>query len=214
MTKKTNKQKFQAMDRKQKIEYIWEYYRWHIVATLVAIFAVAEIFRIATLPKPDFKIHTVVAGQVALDPDQQEKDQATFYEMFGSDLQFIPVDWEAGGQATLSAEQLLNLKIQVRELDVMVLADARHKIFLQIDRFDPFVKLDEIPELAPLLEKYQDQLVKGNSRIDGKEHVFGIKVREVNGLPGTVLGEEFVISLVEPPKDMETAIKVIEYLLQ
>ncbi|MGL4738277.1 MAG: hypothetical protein ACRCW2_12580 [Cellulosilyticaceae bacterium] len=214
MQKKTNREKFKEMNGKQKIEYIWTYYRWHIVGVLAAIFIVGEIYRIATTPRPEYKIHTVISGKLANDPAKQEADIDMFYEKFGSDLYFMQTDWSAPGQATMSSEQLLNLKMQVREIDVLAISDVRHQIFMQIDRFDPFVKLDTIPELAPILEKYKDQLVTGKSRVDGKEYVYGIKVNTLNGLPSIALGEAMVVSLIDPPKDMEACIEVLEYLLK
>lgn len=214
MQKKTNREKFKEMDRKQKFEYIWTYYRWHMVGVLALVFIISEVYRIATLPQLDYKIHTVISGKLANDPAKQEADVDMFYEKFGSDLYFMQTDWSASGQSTLSSEQILNLKMQVREVDVLAISDVRHQIFMQIDRFDPFVKLDTIPELAPILEKYKDRLVTGKSRENGKEYVFGIKVNELNGLPSIMLGEEMVVSLINPPKDMEACIEVLEYLLQ
>ena len=34
---KTNKEKFKSMNSKQKLEYIWEYYRFTILGTIIGV---------------------------------------------------------------------------------------------------------------------------------------------------------------------------------
>ena len=51
---KTNKEKFKSMNSKQKLEYIWEYYRFTILGTIIGVLLVGNLVYTMLKPKPNF----------------------------------------------------------------------------------------------------------------------------------------------------------------
>lgn len=211
---KTNKEKFKSMNSKQKLEYIWEYYRFTILGTIIGVLLVGNLVYTMLKPKPNFDNHLIVTAMMTLDTDKEELDRAYFKENFNSDIYYIPADWSVTDQATIVNDQMMMLKIQVREADVFAMSQARFDRYMEIEGFDPFMPLEEVPEFKPILEAHKDHLLKAKGAEDGKEHVYGIKIEKSNAFQGATILEPLVISLINPPKNMEKALEVVNYLLQ
>lgn len=209
----SNKEKFKKMNTKQKFEYIWEYYRFMILGTIIGVFIVGQLVYLAVKPKPNFDTHLIVTAQMVLDTEKMEEEEAFFKEKFNADIYYLPANWSTVDSGMMANDQLLTLKMQVREADVFAMSEVRYDRFMEIDHFDPFLALDEVPEMAPLLEQYKDNLLKGTSVEDGKEHVYGIKVDKVNYLEAGEFVEPLVFSVMSVPKSVEKAVELIDFLI-
>lgn len=215
MDKKTNKEKFKELAGKKKMEYIWDYYRWHIVGVFVGIFAIWQIIVIINKPPmPVYSTDIVVAGKVSMEKDIFDQTVKRYNTEFDANINCMPVNWDGMDQSTLATEQLFALKMMVRELDVMIIGQGKYDKFQYVEDHDPVMALDLIPELKEVLKSNEDKLMKSISKEDGKEHVFGIKVGKLNQIEGLIVGEEMIISLMNPPKNIESAVAMIQYLLK
>ena len=65
-----------------------------------------------------------------------------------------------------------------------------------------------------VVKAHKDHLLTAKGAEDGKEHVYGIKIEKSNAFQGATILEPLVISLINPPKNMEKALEVVNYLLQ
>ena len=211
---KTNKEKFKSMNTKQKLEYIWDYYRFTILGTIIGVLLVGNLAYTMLKPKPNFDNHLIVTAMMTLDADKEALDRAYFEENFNSDIYYIPADWSVIDQSTIINDQMMLLKIQVREADVFAMSQSRFDRYMEIETFDPFMPLEEVPEFKPILEAHKDNLLIGKNSEDGKEHVYGIKIEKTNAFQGANILEPLVISLINPPKNMEKAVEVVNYILQ
>lgn len=209
----SNKEKFKKMNTKQKIEYIWEYYRFIILGTIIGVFIVGQLVYLAVKPKEIFDTHLIVTAQMALDASKMEEEEALFKEKFNADIYYLPANWSVVDSTTMTNDQILTLRMQVREADVFAMSEVRYERFMGTEGFDPFLALDEVPEMAPLLEQYKDNLLKGKSVEDGKEHVYGIKVDKVNNLEAGQFAEPLVISIMSVPNNVEKAVELIDFLI-
>lgn len=215
MNKKTNKEKFKELEGKKKIEYIWDYYRWHIVGVILGIFAIWQVIVIINRPPaPVYTTDMVVAGKISMEDEIIDQTLERYHTEFDANIQFMPVNWESMDQSTMATEQLLALKTMVREVDLMILGEAKFGNYQLVEGSDALMALDTIPELVETLKKYEDKLLKFTSKEDGKEHVFGIKVDKLDKIEGLIMGEELVICLINPPKNVEPAIDLVKYLLE
>lgn len=206
---------FKDLNTKKKIEHIWEYYKGHIIGTIIAVIIIISIITTVTRPKPPiYPVNMIVTGKMVVDEVAMEPSLQKLRETMGADLYFMPCDWSTISQSTMVNDQTLMVKFQVGEGDVVAAAEDRHEKFLNIQDFDAFAMLDEMPEFDALLEQYKDQLVTGISKEDGKEHVFGIRISELNGVEGVRLAEDVILSIITQPKDRDAAIKLVTYMLQ
>ncbi|MDA3732233.1 hypothetical protein PBV87_12130 [Niameybacter massiliensis] len=211
--RKSNREKFKEMNTKQKVGYIWEYYRYAILGTIIGIFLVSQIVTTMLKPKDNFDAHVVVTSKMVIDSAKMEEEEQFFKENFNTDLYYLPADWSQMDSQMVLNDQLMMLKIQVREVDIFAMSEDRYSKYMEIEGFDPFLALDEVPEMAPLLEQYKDSLLTATSLEDGKEHVYGIKVDKLEHLEGGITAEPLVISLISVPKNINKAVEIIDYLI-
>lgn len=211
--RKSNREKFKEMNTKQKVGYIWEYYRYAILGTIIGIFLVSQIVTTMLKPKDNFDAHVVVTSKMVIDSAKMEEEEQFFKENFNTDLYYLPADWSQMDSQMVLNDQLMMLKIQVREVDIFAMSEDRYSKYMEIEGFDPFLALDEVPEMAPLLEQYKDSLLTATSLEDGKEHVYGIKVDKLEHLEGGITSEPLVISLISVPKNIDKAVEIIDYLI-
>lgn len=209
----SNKEKFKKMNTRQKIEYIWEYYRFIILGTIIGIFVVSQLIYLAVKPKPNFDTHLIVTAQMILDTEKVEEEEALFAEKFNADIYYLPANWSVVDSNTMVNDQILTLKMQTKEADVFAMSQDRYERFVGVTQFDPFLALDEVPEMAPLLEQYKDQLLVGTSVEDNKEHVYGIKVDKVETLNGAQVIEPLVLSIMCVPNNIEKAVELMDFLI-
>lgn len=210
----TNKEKFKNMKGKEKITYIWEYYRWHIIGTLVGAFIVWTLGSAILRPRPPvYPVDVAVAGLLGIEQEAENSLVDTFNTELNAGLHIMPTDWSRPSQSSIATDQKMMLMIQVRELDLFVMSEQKYSTYTQIEDFDALTALDQFKELAPILDKYKDSLLTAKSKETGEEHVYGIKVKELSKLKGMEFGEPFVISLINPSKDTNAGIKIIQYLL-
>lgn len=205
---------YKDLTKKQKVEHIWEYYRWHIIGTIVGTILVVSLLTTMFGPRPPANaVDLVVSGRMALDSDTLDAFNESFYEGFEAGVTTIACDWSATDMVSATNEQLLALKFQVQECDILAISPIRHEGYMNIEDFEALAPLDEIPELSDILVKYADSLItKVNT--EGEEHVYGVQVPMLNHIEGIVLGEEVVVSLLSYTKDQEKAIQVMKYILE
>ena len=124
--RKSNREKFKEMNTKQKVGYIWEYYRYAILGTIIGIFLVSQIVTTMLKPKDNFDAHVVVTSKMVIDSAKMEEEEQFFKENFNTDLYYLPADWSQMDSQMVLNDQLMMLKIQVREVDIF--ADVRRPL--------------------------------------------------------------------------------------
>ncbi len=213
--------RFEEMNKKQKINHIWEYYRYHILAVIIGTVVIGSLAKTILFPEPPNAVDVMFAGQMYIDINANEiKEQMK--EEFGAGIDFSNVNWEEDAEIASIMFQKIPLMITTDELDVMAIATAQYENFATIYGEDMFMPLEDIPELSDVLEKYQDSLYicdktvddEGNL-IDAEPHVYGIKTDTFSSeLSCIVSSEEMIIGLNREPKDLDKAVSMLKYILE
>ena len=212
--------RFKEMDKKQKVKHIWEYYRYHILATIIAVAVIGALGKSILFPPPADEVDIMLAGQMYLDTNSTEVAEQ-FKEEFQTGLDFNNMSWDNDPQIASVMFQKIPLLITTNELDIMAIADTTFEKFTQIYGKDMFMPLEEVPELKDLLEKYKDQLFTCDKAIgekgelvDAQSHVYGIKVKQFSHLPCIINSEEMIVGLNPKAKDFEKSISMLKYILE
>ena len=212
--------RFKEMDKKQKVKHIWEYYRYHILATIIAVAVIGSLGKSILFPPPADEVDIMLAGQMYLDTNSTEVAEQ-FKEEFQTGLDFNNMSWDNDPQIASVMFQKIPLLITTNELDIMAIADTTFEKFTQIYGKDMFMPLEEVPELKDLLEKYKDQLFTCDKAIgdngelvDAASHVYGIKVKQFSHLPCIIDSEEMIVGLNPKAKDFEKSVNMLKYILE
>lgn len=210
-----NKITFKSLNKKQKLEHIWEYYRFHILGTLIGVILLTSLVQtIVTGKRNQYDVNVVVSGKLSYDEKIVDQTKEEWLQKFNADLELLAMDWDVNNMSRAVNEQVLMLRMQARECDILALSPMRHEGFLTQLDYDLFLPLDTEPKLQQLLKNNEDKLIKSKSKEDGRTYVYGIEVDGVGNIPGVQVGESFIFSIISVPKNKDAAVELLMYLLQ
>ena len=177
---------FKDMDKKQKVKHIWEYYRYHILATIIAIGVVFSLGKTMLFPEPPNEVDIVMAGSMYIDSTQEEQVRENFKEEFKTGLDLNAIDWNGDIQFAAIMNQKIPMLFSAKELDIVA---------LQTETYERFAKTygKDMPT---------------------EEHVLGIKVNKFKNIPSIIESEEMVIGINPEAKDFEKTINMLKYILE
>lgn len=212
---------FKDMNLWEKIKHIWEYYRWHIVATILTVVVTVNLGITMLRPQEVDSVDVMIVGRTAYS-DGYEETVDMFKEQFDAGLEIVSVDWEQGGEMEMVMLQKIPLMMMTNELDVLALAPSRFELYIQQTGPDMFVQLDTIPQLEEVLEENKDRLLTSKYTfneegdiIEGDvEHVYGIYVDKFKNVPCIRASEQMVVGITGKPKDVQKAAEMLAYLIE
>ncbi len=210
--------KFQELTFKEKLEYIKEYYLWYIISIIIGVTVLGSLIITAFTPKEVFEVNALVAGGINYDHTEPEVD--TYYkENFNTDLNLSILDWENLGELENAMIKKIAVMIQTRDLDILAVPKSAFEMYAS--QAGVLTPLDEIPELAGLLEEYDDRLVTWDKKFtdeyvleDVEEQVYGIEVSNFPNIPCITLDDDFIITVTGVVDNMPSTAKTLEHLLE
>lgn len=210
---------FKEMNKKEKVKHIWEYYRWHILATVIAVVMIFSLGKTILFPEPPDEVDIVIAAQMYTNTDYNSVLQQ-FKEEFKTGLDLMNINWEDAESAFVMLQKI-PLMITTDEMDIFGTSSDAYEDFVKIYGEDMFTPLEDIPALSDLLEKYKDNLItcdyvndENGNKIATENHVYGIRVDKLSNIPCIDANEEIVIGLTSRVKDLDKAIVMLKYILE
>lgn len=212
---------FKEMDKKQKVMHIWEYYRYHILSGIIAIFVTISLAKTIFFPAPPNDVDIMLAGKIYLE-DTYTAVADEFKEKYKTGLDLTSVNWEEDPQIAGVMYQKIPLMLSTKEVDIVGISTSTYERFAEMYGEDMFMPMENIPELSSLLEKYEDHLYVSEKRVDEEgnkidaeqKHVLGIKVEKFNNIPCLGANEEMIVGLNTGAKDLEKTINMLKYILE
>lgn len=213
--------KFKALTKKQKIEHIWEYYRLHIIGSIVGIIFLTNILVTIFSPRPPAPAaQIVIVGKLVQDDEKIASLTSEMEHIIGDgedqriELSFLPVDWAEYSQLTMGMEQKLMVMLHTKEIDVFGLEKERFASYVESLEESMFEPLDDIPALAKILEQNKENLMKVKFEDQEQEKVYGIFVKDNIKLKKIGLGDDFLITIPIVSENKDNAVKVIQWLYE
>lgn len=215
--------KFQKLTNKEKIEHIWEYYRYYILGSIIGIYAIYSMAMSIFGPKPpEPLVNVVIMGLYREDRDQIDEFKKGMEELFIQDedeegkvgLNMFQVDWDAATPMDVAMEQKLVLMFQAREMDVMIIQESKFNSFLANVEEAMYEPLEGQPELMSLLDENPDKLVMKKLPGDSKEKIYGIHTKDNKKLQALGIGEGYIISIPIVSENKDNAFKIVKWLLE
>ena len=151
---------FKELTWKQKIEHIWEYYKWIIMGSIFGVCVLGYVFSVIFAPKKDVLMSAAlvnVESAEAAEPDTfirylEEKGYNTEEETINVNTGFI-IDLEYLDEATVTTYQKMTALMMVGDLDLMVGDEA---MFAHLAKNGCMKDLKEVlPEET--IAKYEEQ---------------------------------------------------------
>jgi hypothetical protein len=204
---KTNKEKFQEMNKKQKMEYIGEYYKWHILGVMVLIAVAVSLIKTMTAPpEPVHSLNIAVAGKFSADEQILADVQQAFINELDVKLDWQMIDWEYDVSMAVAIDTKLMAMASVGELQGYLISETKFNAYQNSGNLaNMFYPLDEIESLNDFFATYDEKKLITDLDENGIQHIYGIKADTVNGLENVVFGETFVYTLFANQENEEVA---------
>lgn len=181
MEKKTN---IRELNNKQKIQYIWDYYRWTILIVIALIFfLVSLIWHYATYKEPALDVIMVNSNMIYA---EEFPEFDNFYKLAGLD----PVDEPISVDASISfssPENPVSDYYNTQNLSLRVAVGGNDIIFAPATIYDYYAASGSFLDLSAVLskqelEKYADILVYTTDEETGDTYPCGVTLSEDNWL--------------------------------
>ncbi|MBX4269745.1 hypothetical protein [Clostridium estertheticum] len=205
-----------GMSKHKKAEYIWEYYKFHIIGALAAICIIISIIH-SQITKPNYVFNLTMISNIA-DTNKVTNLESLLTKVVVKDgstrkkaiVSSMPIDTSknANLQTTSQYMQKLTAEVSVGELDVIILDKTMFESFAKQDMF---LRLDNISELN--LDSLKGEKIHAIGS-DKKNDVYAIDAKDIVLLKN--LGFDLknkVIGIVGSTKQKYNSILVLKYLL-
>lgn len=207
------------MSRKEKIEYIWEYYKIHIIAATVAICVLVSFIH-GQMTKVDYVFDMTVVSSISETQKSQLEKQLTDYVVTGG---------EKRKQALVDVMPLSNPQSNTKSTDVAMDSQYRQKLLVNIaagsidiivldkDLCTSFAKQGMFLSLTNL-KGLDISSVKGNKiemiGEDSNKSVYAMDAENIKLLKDAGIDtHNKVISIIASSKQKEKAADVLKWLL-
>lgn len=134
---------FKELTFKQKVNHIWEYYRWYILSFIIGAAVISSLVISIFTPQEVHDVDIVLAGKMNYDETQPEVVKS-YKEMFNADLGLSIVDWDNMGEMGMAMLQKIPLLVKTDELDVLGLEPMMFESYTRQLGADMFVPLETI----------------------------------------------------------------------
>lgn len=221
MQKKTNKAKFQEMERKQKVEYIWEYYKLHIIFSVVGLIILGSLLNTWFInPPPKTAVHVVFMG-TGISSDGAEKLEEELNPLIvtkemGNKKVFVSTYYMTSGgtgdpQLDMATQTKFLANISANELDILVVDEGQFKDLATSQQ--TLMPLDQILP-ADMLVQLEDKLIRLKSAEDTEEQIYGIDVTDNEKVASVAVGEgKKVMGVLVNTVRREETLKTLKWFL-
>lgn len=211
---------FKKLSRQEKIQYIWDYYKIHIIVAIVVLyFAITTIAQKLSYREPLLNV-------LMLNYPNAEQDATAgfeeFFDAYGyekyegavicdTSLQFSTEEEKAeyGEMFDYQNYQVLYVTVGSEEQDVLF---GNDEAFMQITRMGVLADLSEVLS-EELLEKYAEQLIYTEADEETAGYPCAVKLTENQWLESNQLYEECYFGIFQNGSNPERAVEFAEFLL-
>jgi hypothetical protein len=136
-----------SMSRKEKIQYIWDYYKLHIISVIIVIAVIASFIH-GQLTKIDYVVNVTIIGN-AINESKKEEVEKKFTSLVvkeGERRKQALIDVIATDKSELSYEMMQKFVVRIAagEIDVVILDKGFFDSFVKQDMFIPLESISKI----------------------------------------------------------------------
>ena len=212
----TEKEKLKEMNFHDKLNYLWEYYRFHAAIAITVIALIMYIAFKFTHPdiKPEFYAAIINS---TVDNDTLEKYKSDFAQVLKLDSKRQSVELNTSfyvatdNEFAANSQEVLMTYMAAGEIDVII---APESIFKQYAYIGDFAKLsDELP--TDVYSSLTDNFFISDQEEDPEKNAYGIYLGSsdlFNNL--TYGGEPYILGIIINHRPEDETIEFIKYLFK
>jgi hypothetical protein len=210
----SEKEKLKNMTTKEKMNYLWEYYRLHALGGILAISVIIYvIYQIAT-PNINTQFYAaIIDSSLSTEAVEEFASEFSDYLELNPKLEDIQINdtFYLSGSGNYNIQQALTAYIAAREVDVIIAPESQ---FLNYAKNDYFTKLSEaLP--TDIYSSMTDRFFLSETTEISDKNAYGIYLNDSDLFKGvTYDGEPYVLGILANYPHEENTIEFINYLFK
>lgn len=200
-----------SMSRKEKIEYIWDYYKLHIISVIIVIAVIASFIH-GQLTRIDYVVNVTMIGNAVSESKKEELERkyTSLVIKEGEKRKQALIDVIATDKSELSYEMMQKFVVRIAagEIDAVILDKGFFDSFVKQDMFIPLENISEIN----LSDIKQSKIEASGS--DNNKAVYAISVEGNKELEDIGFDtKNKVLGIMASSKQKDNGIKVFKDIL-
>ncbi|MCT4598891.1 MAG: hypothetical protein N4A50_13565 [Vallitalea sp.] len=216
---KTNKEKYRELSKKQKKEYIWEYYKYHIVGIVSLLLIIGSLINTWFINPPAKAAVSITFMNKYINTDETDEIKNELVKLIITEEDhnkdvfinnYFLTDNIENADLDMASNTKFMANISAKELDVIILNKEK---FENLSAIGTFLELDKLM-LNDDLDKIKDKLVKQKNIDTSKYGYYGIDVTDNEKLKSIMGDGEKFMCIINNTTRLEESMKVINWFLQ
>lgn len=211
----TEKEKLKNMNFREKVAYLWEYYRVYAAVAAVVIALIAYFIYEMVTPDVRPQFYAAIMDS-AVDPEVLEQYESDFADYLHLDPKRESVElnatfFSANNEYALSTQQVLTTFMAAGEVDVIIAPESVFERFVKIGNFAKLY--DELP--TDVYSSLTDYFYISETSEDTEKNAYGIYLNGSDLFKDvTYNGEPYVLGIIPNYPHEENTVEFIKYLFK
>jgi len=204
---------FQGMSNRQKISYVWDYYKIHILSSLAILFLIISFTYSQLTAKETYFDITYIGASINIDELSQVNDYLNKIVLNGSSKKVINLDsiFADNSSDNLNGQfsQKFMVKIAAKEIDMAIVSK---KFFEDNYSSDMFLNLDSLEGFSSLPIENHEVIKRNDS--NGNLASYGISVRNLNLLSDVKFAsDDYIIVIISNSERIDRSLDMLRVFL-
>lgn len=216
--KLSEREKLRGMTFKEKIDYLWEYYKIHALITIVAVVSIAYIIYTIVTPKIEPQLYVAVVDN-PVEPTILEEFEAQFAEYLQIDPEkeevMINPQFYFHGDSEYAANmrQVLVTYVAAQDVDIIIAPKS------EFDSYSYYGYMYSLSDLLPtdLYSKLSENFYIGVQEDNPEEKVYGIYLNEAALFKDNErisADNPYILGVIGNARRTDNAVEFIRYLFR
>lgn len=211
----TEKEKLHSMNFKQKLEYLWEYYKIHAMIGILAIAIVVYIIHAIITPNVKTELYAAMINNPIKEPQlTQMQKEAKSYLKLKPKIQDILFNtnylFDSSSNNSAEMKTVLTTHIAAQEVDVIIAPKSIFKTYAYHGFFDKLS--DQLP--TDLYSSLTDQFYLSSDQDHKEKSDYGIYLTDSDYYKNANQKDPYLIGIVSNSKHKTNSIEFIRFLFQ
>lgn len=209
---------FKDLDRKKKLSYIWDYYKWPIIVVIGLLVTLAISLPQLIENSKEIVLYSAFVNTQLSDTDETHPLLQEFAEEKDIDIEnkrmmldcSMTINYENPSEFSMECSQKLTAMFSAKQLDVIV---ADKETYENYEVLGVYEDLEQLVD-EEFIEKYKDKLVYGSTNDSDEQHAYAIEVTDSPVLQeyGAYIVPAY-FSVAVNAEHPENAVEFLEYLM-
>ncbi|MHB8128691.1 MAG: hypothetical protein ACYDEX_06825 [Mobilitalea sp.] len=210
----TEKEKLKDMSTRNKLSYLWEYYKIHALITIVVISVLSYIIHSVLTPNVETQLYAAMVNNT-ISPEILEEYQANFAKQLQLDPETESVELNtsfmvsSNNEYSMSMKEVLGTYVAAQQVDIMI---APQSVFEGYAYYGFMEKLsDQLP--TDVYSSLTDNFYITDLEDDTEKNVYGIFLTDTKLYKNNADNSDpYVLGIIANSKHKANAVEFIRYL--